>query len=138
MNNVAGNLLVRMPMYKKNFRITQRISGREAAQYRVLDILMKSGPHSMSEIDQLLNISKSSMTALIDSLKEKGWIKRENKPEDRRVGIINITPDGKKHLRHAFEVDKTVMKALPAGEGNEDLEKLCTSPEYLQRVFLEN
>jgi DNA-binding MarR family transcriptional regulator len=136
MDNVADNLLALMPLYHKHiFRINPRISTLEAAQYRVLGELMKSGPHSMSEIGRMLYISKPYMTVLIDSLMEKGWIERGNDPDDRRVFIITITPSGKKHLRRAFEVYKSDVKSLLAGLKNEDIEQLCTSLEHLQLIF---
>jgi DNA-binding MarR family transcriptional regulator len=136
MDKVADNLLALMPLYHKHiFRINQRISGLDAAQYRVLGVLMKSGPHSMSEIGRLLYISKPYMTVLIDTLMEKGWIERGNDPDDRRVIIITITPSGKKHLRRAFEVYKTDVKTLLAGLEREDIEQLCISLEHLQRIL---
>jgi len=136
MDKVADNLLALMPLYHKHiFRINQRTSGMEAAQYRVLGVLMKSGPLSMSEIGRLLYISKPYMTVLIDSLTEKGWIERGNNPDDRRVIIITITPTGKKHLRKMFEVYKSDVKTLLAGFGREDIEQLCTSLEHLQKIF---
>ena len=136
MDKAADGLLALMPVYHKHiFRINRRNSGLEAAQYRVLGVLMKSGSHPISEIGRVLYISKPYMTVLIDSLMEKGWIERRNDPDDRRVILISITPGGKKHLRQAFEVYKTDVKILLAGLGSEDIEKLCSSLEKLQEIF---
>lgn len=136
MDQVADNLLALMPLYHKHiFTINQRTTGLEAAQYRVLGVLMKSGPLSISDIGRSLYISKPYMTALIDSLMEKALIERENDPDDRRVIIITITPRGKKHLQRAFEVYKTDVKKLLAGLGSEDIEQLCTSLEHLQKIL---
>ncbi len=136
MDKAADGLLALMPVYHKHiFRINRRDTGLEAAQYRVLGVLMKSGSNPISEIGRTLYISKPYMTVLIDSLMEKGWIERRNDPEDRRVILISITPGGKKHLRQAFEVYKTDVKKLLAGLGSEDIEKLCSSLENLQQIF---
>jgi len=136
MDKVADNLLALMPLYHKHiFRINQRISGMDAAQYRVLGVLMKSGPHSMSEIGRLLYISKPYMTVLIDSLMEKGWIERGHDPDDRRVILISITPDGKKHLRRAFEVYRADVKTLLTGLGKNDISRLCSAVEHLKDIF---
>ena len=135
-NKVTDNLLALMPLYHKHiFRINQRTSGLESAQHRVLGVLMKSGPHSMSEIGRMLYISKPYMTVLIDSLIEKGWIERGSDPDDRRVIIITITPSGKRQLRRVFEGYKTDIKSLLAGLESEDIEKLCTSLEHLQKIL---
>jgi DNA-binding MarR family transcriptional regulator len=136
MDKAADGLLALMPVYHKHiFRINRHNSGLEAAQYRVLGVLMKSGSHPISEIGRALYISKPYMTVLIDSLMEKGWIQRRNDPDDRRVILISITPGGKKHLRQAFDVYKTDVKKLLAGLGSEDIEKLCSSLEKLQKIF---
>jgi len=136
LDKVTDNLLRLIPLYHKHiFRINKRVSGLESAQYQVLGVLMKSGPHSMSEIGRMLYISKPYMTVLIDSLMEKGWIERGNDPDDRRVVIITITSGGKKHLRRASEVYKTDVKTMLAGLGSEDIEQLCTSLEQLQKVL---
>jgi DNA-binding MarR family transcriptional regulator len=136
MDKAADGLLALMPVYHNHIcRINRRNSGLEAAQYRVLGVLMKSGSHPISEIGRALYISKPYMTVLIDSLMEKGWIERRNDPDDRRVILISITPGGKKHLRQAFEVYKTDVKILLAVLGSEDIEKLCSSLEKLQKIF---
>jgi DNA-binding MarR family transcriptional regulator len=135
-DKAADGLLALMPLYYKHiFRINRRSSGLEAAQYRVLGILMKTGPHPISEIGRMLYMSKPYMTVLIDSLIKKGLIERRNDPGDRRVILITITPSGKKHLRRAFEVYKTDVKKMLAGLGNNDINQLCSSLENLQKIF---
>jgi DNA-binding MarR family transcriptional regulator len=135
-DKAADSLLALMPLYHNHiFRINRRNSGLEAAQYRVLGILMKTGPHPISEIGRMLYISKPYMTVLIDSLIKKGLIERGNDPGDRRVILITITSSGKKHLRRAFEIYKTDVKNLLAGLGNDDISQLCSSLENLQKIF---
>lgn len=136
MDKVTDKLLALMPLYHKRiFRINQRISGLEAAQYQVLGVLMRSGPHSMSEIGRILYFSKPYITVLIDSLMENGWVERGKDPDDRRIVVISITPGGKKHLHRAFEAYKTDVKTMLAGLGSEEIKQLCTSLEQLQKVL---
>lgn len=135
-DKVADSLLALMPLYHRHILKTgPGISGIRIAQHRVLGQLMKSGPLSMSEIGRRLYISKPSMTTLADTLIENGWAERHNDPEDRRVINLAITPEGKKHLRQAFEIYKSDVSALLSSLGDEDLQVLSASLEDLQRIF---
>jgi len=135
-DKAADGLLALMPLYHRHiFRINRHISGMETAQYRVLGVLMKSGSQPISEIGRALYISKPYMTVLIDSLMEKGWIEREQDPDDRRVILVSITPNGKKHLRRAFEVYREDVKTLLSGLGKSDISRLCSSAECLKKIL---
>jgi DNA-binding MarR family transcriptional regulator len=135
-DKAADGLLALMPLYHRHiFRINRHISGMETAQYRVLGVLMKSGSQPISEIGRALYISKPYMTVLIDSLMEKGWIERGRDPDDRRVILVSITPDGKKHLRRAFEVYKEDVKTLLSSLGRSDISQLCSSAECLKKIL---
>jgi DNA-binding MarR family transcriptional regulator len=135
-DRVAENLLALMPLYHRHVLKTgPGISGIRIAQYRALGFLMKSGPHSMSEIGGHLSISRPSMTTLANTLIAHGWIERRNNPDDRRIITLSITPAGKKHLQHAFEVYRSDVKALISGLDEQDLQRLSVSLEELQQIF---
>jgi len=135
-DKAADGLLALMPLYHRHiFRINRHTSGVETAQYRVLGVLMKSGPCPISEIGRSLYISKPYMTVLIDSLMEKGLIGREHDTGDRRVILVSITPEGKKHLRRAFEIYKEDLKTLLSCLGKNDISRLCSSAEHLKEIL---
>ena len=140
-DRVADSLLALMPLYYRHILKTgPGISGIRIAQYRVLGQLMKSGPLSMSEIGRRLYISKPSMTTLADTLIDNGWAGRHNDPGDRRVINLTITPQGKKHLRQAFEIYKSDVSALLSRLDDQDMQQLSAALEDVQRILakLEN
>jgi DNA-binding MarR family transcriptional regulator len=135
-DRVANSLLELMPLYHRYiFKTGPAISGIRIAQYRVLGLLMKSGPHSMSGIGRQLYISKPSMTTLADTLIENGWIERHNNPDDRRVINLSITTQGKKHLQQAFEIYRSDVKKLISGLDDRDLQHLSASLEDIRQIF---
>ncbi|NMB78879.1 MAG: MarR family transcriptional regulator [Methanomicrobiales archaeon] len=135
-DRVADSLLALMPLYHRHImKAGAGISGITIAQYRVLGLLMKSGPLSMSEIGRYMYISKPSMTTLADSMTDHGWIEQNQDPRDRRVKKISITPEGKKHLQQAFGIYRGDVKRLLADLDNADLEQLSASLNELQRIF---
>lgn len=64
------------------------------AQYRVLYFLINNGPYKMSELGESVNTSCGSLTVMIDRLVEKGLVERSFLLEDRRVVMVQITPEG--------------------------------------------
>jgi len=135
-DQVAGNFLALIPLFHKQvFRVSHGVPGIKAAQYRVLGILMKAGPLSMSEIGRRLYISRPYMTALVDTLIENEWVERQQDSSDRRVIRITITPSGKKYLKESLELFKNDFKLLLADMKQEELEQLSVSLEHLQAIL---
>ena len=125
-----------MPFYHKHIvRTGYGITGIQAAQYRVLGVLMKAGTLPMSEIGRRLYISKPYMTALIDTLIGDGLVERRPDLADRRVINISITEQGKKHLKQSITLYKNDLKDLLATLDEHDLEKLCSSLESLKAIL---
>ncbi|RMG73217.1 MAG: MarR family transcriptional regulator [Chloroflexi bacterium] len=69
------------------------------AQYLALMTIYRSDSYcTMSELaDNTMQIS-ATMTGIINRLENRGWVKRELDPSDRRVWRVNLTPDGKHQL----------------------------------------
>jgi DNA-binding MarR family transcriptional regulator len=135
-DQAADDLLALMPFYYKHIMKTGFfISGMQAAQYRVLGVLMKAGTLPVSEIGRRLYISKPYMTALIDTLIEGGFVERQPDLADRRVINITITEQGKRHLKQSITLYKNELKTLLSGLDDKDLEKLCSSLESLKAIL---
>jgi DNA-binding MarR family transcriptional regulator len=136
-DHAADELLALMPFYHKHIMKTgYGITGMQAAQYRVLGVLMKAGTLPMSEIGRRLYISKPYMTALIDTLVDGGFVQRQPDLNDRRVINITITETGKKHLKQSVTLFKKDAKVLLSVLDDSDLEELCTSLESLKAILV--
>jgi DNA-binding MarR family transcriptional regulator len=68
--------------------------GVSMAQVNILYTLHRSGEMPMSRLADVLNVSLSSATGLIDRLEERGYLERTRVPEDRRVVIVRLTVAG--------------------------------------------
>ena len=135
-DKAAEYLLNLMPFYHKHIvRTGYGITGIQAAQYRVLGVLMKGGTLPMSEIGRRLYISKPYMTALIDTLIKDGLVERQPDLADRRVINISITEQGKKHLKQSITLYKNDLKDLLSTLNDDDLEGLCSSLESLKAIL---
>jgi DNA-binding MarR family transcriptional regulator len=76
--------------------------GVSMAQLHILYTLQRNGEMPMSRLAELLNVSLSNATGLIDRIEERGFVERTRVPEDRRIVKIRVTPEG---LRMLDEID---------------------------------
>lgn len=63
-------------------------------QLRALTFIKNYGAINMTELCNMLNIEKGSLTTMIDDLVEKGYVERVNDKKDRRRYIIVMTEAG--------------------------------------------
>ena len=63
-------------------------------QLRALTFIKNYGASNMTELCNMLNIEKGSLTTMIDDLVEKGYVERVNDKKDRRRYIIVMTEAG--------------------------------------------
>jgi DNA-binding MarR family transcriptional regulator len=95
-------------------------------------VLQPDEPKSMGELAGTWACDASNVTWMVDRLEERGWVRREPKPGDRRVKTVLLTPEGEKTKavlidriseppesllaldRDALEQLKTGLAALPA------------------------
>ena len=65
-------------------------------QVRALTFIKNYGSISMSELCNMLNVEKGSLTSMIDDLEEKGYVERAKDKKDRRKYNIVLTQLGDK------------------------------------------
>jgi MarR family transcriptional regulator, 2-MHQ and catechol-resistance regulon repressor len=78
---------IRDDMAQNNLSITE---------FSVLEVLFHKGKQTIQQIAKSILIASSSMTYVIDKLEQKGLIKRNACPDDRRVVHVILTEDGLK------------------------------------------
>ena len=77
-------------------RQLQREAGMPHAYYQVLAMLSEvpGRPLRMSELAGLTTSSASRLSHAVARLEEKGWVRREKHPTDRRGALAVLTDDG--------------------------------------------
>lgn len=74
-------------------------------QYFVIRWLARERAANMSSLAAMLGVRPQTVTAVVDSLEEAGWVRRERSAEDRREARLHLTPKGDRLLdsiRDAF------------------------------------
>jgi DNA-binding MarR family transcriptional regulator len=65
-----------------------------AAGGLVLGILRDHGTMPPSEIGEHLQVTRATVTGVVDSLERRGFVRRSPHPADRRSLLVEITPEG--------------------------------------------
>jgi DNA-binding MarR family transcriptional regulator len=64
-----------------------------AVQFLVLQWATAEAPASMTALATFLGVRPQSVTPVIDSLVERGWIRRRRSGQDRRQTLLELTPE---------------------------------------------
>lgn len=106
-------------------RELQRAAGMPHAYYVILSRLSEAPGHAsrMSDLAQRSQSSRSRLSHAVARLEEKGWVRREDCPTDRRGTVAMLTDAGFAALKaavptHTFGVREHVLDQLsPAQVG---------------------
>ena len=72
--------------------------GVSMSQLHVMSILERHGDMPMSRLAEMMDISLSNATGLIDRMEERGFVERVRVPDDRRVVLVRIMETGRRLL----------------------------------------
>jgi DNA-binding MarR family transcriptional regulator len=87
--------LLRLTRLIRNQRVDMSIT---LTQLSAMGTLLKHGPMSAGELANLERVQPPSMTKVLANLEERGLIRREVHPTDRRQAVLAITDEGEQLL----------------------------------------
>jgi len=86
--------------------------GVSMAQLNILYVLRRSGEMPMSRLAEVLNVSLSNATGLIDRMEERGFIERTRVPEDRRIVLVRLTTGGQRLLEDQDAMSEELLRRV--------------------------
>jgi DNA-binding MarR family transcriptional regulator len=101
--------------------------GLSFPQYNVLRVLGASEKSRMkiSEVSRIMHVPGANITGIAKRLAKHGFIIKKSDPDDERVTLLEITPKGKRTLKHIEkEKDAWLQTMLENLSKNEKLELL--------------
>jgi MarR family transcriptional regulator, lower aerobic nicotinate degradation pathway regulator len=102
--------------------------GLHVKQFGMLLVLATEGAHSQQFLAEWTRMDRTTMVALVDSLEERGYVRRERNPDDRRAYLVTITPEGRRALGRAeaamARAESRVLASLSPSESKQLLELL--------------
>ncbi|MEP6573884.1 MAG: MarR family transcriptional regulator, partial [Gemmatimonadota bacterium] len=99
-------------------------------EFGILEALYHKGPLLLGEIQRKVLVSSGGITYLVDRLTEKGLVKRQECPNDRRARYAVLTVEGEALIGRVFPLHAEnitrALDALSAGEQEQATELLRT------------
>jgi len=138
LEEMSDKLIMFFPLfYKKSMKIWHKSQGDKSPNqyYMTLGIVMKHGPIAMTEIGNMLCISKPNTTFVINKLISEGKLERFPDKEDRRIINIAITEKGRKYIDENKARAKDNLKKSLAKLTKPELQTLYDSIENLNKIL---
>ena len=107
-------------------RIARR-HGMTMQQWELLRRLRcSSGPADQRELCCAFGVTPPTLSALIDSAEERGWIRRIPHPDDRRRRRIELTAAGAAQIAALPHLSREVDDAMTEGFSARELDRMAT------------
>lgn len=104
--------------------------GLSTRQFWALHHLSEADGLSMIDLSRLLFTDKSNITAIADRLESANLIKRSPAPQDRRMTLLMLTPQGRERHAEVFAAHQERIRAIIGG----DEATLRPVIQYLERI----
>lgn len=93
------------------------------AEFGVLELLFHKGPLLLSEVQKKILVSSGGITYLVDRLEQRGLVRREECPTDRRARYAALTPEGESLIRRIFPEHARAIEHALSGLTREEQEQ---------------
>ena len=78
--------------------VRRNIPDIPVASSRMISLLDELGPSTVGALASADRVSQPSMTAHVNALVEKGWVRRDTHPGDARACLVSMTEEGRRQL----------------------------------------
>lgn len=108
--------------------------GLTIAEFGIIEALYHVGPMLLGELQRRILVSSGGVTYLVDRLEERGLVKREPCPNDRRARYAALTTEGKKLVARIFPDHARVIERAMSGLTRSDRERAAALLKSLGRA----
>ncbi len=89
-------------------------SGLGESDFRVLEALLHKGALPVNVIGPKVNLTPGSISVAVDRLHARGLVSRVENPDDRRIRMVDLTPEGRALIEPVFQQHAAVMENIMA------------------------
>ncbi|MFS8815998.1 MarR family transcriptional regulator, 2-MHQ and catechol-resistance regulon repressor [Thermostichus sp. MS-CIW-21] len=112
-----------------------RQMGLTAPQFDVLVTLGNTPGLTMNVLAQKTLVTKGTLTGIVDRLEQKGLVRREVPPENRRCFKIVLTEEGEKLFEQVFPAHVAYLKERFQKLDPEEMAQIQACLKKLQSIF---
>ncbi len=111
--------------------------GISMTHLHILWLLDHHGDVPMSRLADLLDVSLSNATGLVDRMEERGLVERVRVPDDRRVVLVRVAAEGVRVRDEVEAMRQDRMRAILARLNPKQLDRVLTATIDLRRAAAE-
>lgn len=104
-------------------------------RYHILKCLERRKICRPTEVSDVLNIKKNTLSELLDRMVRDGLVRRACATDDRRVTLLRITPEGRSSIRDFENGLMDNLEHYLKGLAKDDREDLVRAIESLARIL---
>ncbi len=94
-------LIQAMQVLERNANVALMYSGLRIPQFRLLDLVARSGQATVTEVGTALHITRATASVMINELIRSGSFVADQHPSDRRSFHVRLTEHGMLRLQSA-------------------------------------
>jgi DNA-binding MarR family transcriptional regulator len=134
--NIARVLMQLSWVAQKQFALSVAQHDLTFPQFLTLAFVIRAAPYcSMNQIAEATHQDAATMTGVVDRLERLGLVVRGRSPQDRRVVLVQATPDGMATVSAVKQSRDHMMTSLFAPFGDDMLQHLHGHLEALWQAF---
>jgi DNA-binding MarR family transcriptional regulator len=112
-------------------------AGVSMTHMHVMWLLEHHGDLPMSRMADLLDVSFSNATGIVDRMEERGLVERVRVPDDRRVVLVRIAARGVAALEETEALKQDRLQAIIGHLDEVQLERLATALDDIRGAVVE-
>lgn len=109
--------------------------GLTPPQFDVICTLGNTSGMLMNQLAEKTLVTKGTLTGIVDRLEQKGLVRREVPPENRRCFLIVLTPEGEALFEKIFPVHIEYLRERFVEMDETELAEIRSALQRLRSVF---
>ncbi|HBK78014.1 MAG TPA: MarR family transcriptional regulator [Gammaproteobacteria bacterium] len=110
--------------------------GLTRSQWWVLVHLYRRDGLVQAELAEILEIERPTLGRLLDRLENKGWLRRQADPKDRRVKRVYLTDEVKPAMKSLRRIAADLRQQVLAGLNKDEREQLVDTLIHMKTNLL--
>lgn len=137
----AADIMAAVPAVTRFLRASIRRHGKphlSLSQLRVLYFLRRRSQSSLSEVADYLDVTRPTMSAMVERLVQRGLVNRISDPAERRRIILTLTAEGMAEMERVYDATLQTVADRLANLPVADLQQVQAGLAILGDLFDES
>lgn len=111
-------------LWKAKFFEAADVEDLSPALMGILSLLDRRQPITSSEIAKEMHVTRGAVAQFIDTLSERGFVTREQDPDDRRMQYLRLSSSGTKVMQRLEKIRRSLFEELTCTLSDQELQQV--------------